>query len=91
MQREFGLTRAEFLRSLRHLTGEQGWREQDGGILVSLPVGRVEIRLGAEGWRRIGALRAPLLPVEFLFSGVDDKQRAEFLWRFERAFQRGGG
>ncbi len=91
MQREFGLTRIEFLRSLRHLTGADGWRERDGGFLLQLPFGQVEIHLGDAGCRRIGALSLPVLPVEFRFSGVDDEQRAAFLRRFERAFQRGGG
>ncbi len=90
MRREFGLTRAEFLRCLDRF--DPDWRESDDGhVLLSVPPGWLALHIGEERQRRVGALSLPVLPLEFRFVGVDAVRREAFLRRFDRAFQRGGG
>jgi len=68
-----------------------------GGDATSIRVERaetgqlLEIGLGPERQRCVGALRLPVTDVSLRFSGFDEAQLATFLKRFDLAYQRGGG
>jgi len=89
--REMGVTHAEFFRSLPPALGDAGHRIDGTLIRVSLPPGRLEIRLGPEGVRRIASLSLPRTVVTLRFENLERDAVDAFLLRFERAFQRGGG
>jgi len=52
---------------------------------------QVTVVLGAELERRIAGLRLPYTAVSFEFEGLAATESVEFLSRFGRAFQKGGG
>lgn len=90
---DMAVTRAEFLRSLPAAAHGMECRISEGGALVLLlePPRRVEIRLGPEERRRLGALSLPRTRVGLSLEGFADAEAAAFLERFARAYQRGGG
>ncbi len=91
MRKEFGLTLSEFLRDLGRLSADFQLDDDGRRLCLPWPPGEVEICFGEARPRRLGALCLPLLPVEFRFHNLNADERAGFLRRFERAFQRGGG
>ena len=92
IEREMGLTHREFFRSLPHAVRDLNWRQEGAGAVVEEGDGRrLEIRLGPEGERRIALLAIPCTRVTLSFHGYGEDQRRDFMIRFERAFQRGGG
>jgi len=87
------LTRAEFLRSLQPLRRYYHCRVHPGEREITIDDGprRVSIVLGAESQRRQGALALPTLDVQLTYHGFDDATLAEFHYRFDLSFRRGGG
>lgn len=63
------------------------------GRKVTIGSGRrkVEIALSQESERRIGSLRLPSTKVSFAFHGFSKGEIEQFLSRFDRVYQRGGG
>ena len=86
-----GLDRAEFLRSLGRAVAGLPWRQEGPHIQVEDPPRRVEIQLGQEQQRRLGALIMPELEVTIRFQGYSVRERDLFLRRFDLAYRRGGG
>lgn len=89
--REMGLTPGEFLRTLPNAIGQAEYCVQGDEIVIRSGSGRVRILLHPTLQRRIGMLALPVTPVEFSFQGLDPEERKQFMTRFERHFQRGGG
>lgn len=88
---QMGLTHAEFLRSLPTAAGGMDLRVEAPRILIEDETRRVEIRLGPEQQRHLGALVLPVTEVRLMFHGFSPDERKRFLKRFELTFQRGGG
>ena len=63
----------------------------DDIVLIETPAGALRIRLSPQGERRIASLRLPVTVIEFSFPGWTQPRVDEFLARFDRCFQRGGG
>lgn len=89
--RQMGLSHAEFLRSLPAAAGEMECRVDGPHIQISQSNRRVDIRLGPEQDQRLGSLVLPQTRVNLRFEGFSETERADFLRRFDLAFQRGGG
>ena len=89
--REMGLTHAEVVRTLPPAIEHRPFTIEDDVVRIELDGRRVTIRLGAQRWRSIASLRVPYLSVTFAFEGFPDAERVQFMQRFERYFQRGGG
>lgn len=95
LEREMGCTVAEFERWLpgasRHARIES--RSEADGIRHSIHThgGAVEILLQERPPRRIASVSLPVLAVTFLFHGMDDAGRADFLTYFDHYTRRGGG
>ena len=89
--REMGISHSEFFR-LFPLAAE-GYDYAIEGNTVSLRQSHrsLIIRLSAESERRIALLTVPVTRVEFEFNGFSEGEMREFMERFDRAYQRGGG
>jgi hypothetical protein len=85
------LDRDEFLRSLQPLLQGCEWDSDGNRVRVGTPDGDVCIALQPTGYRSLGSLRLPETLVELDLGALSDEAAADFLARFERAFQRGGG
>lgn len=87
-----GFSHREFHVNLRTAFGD-GYQVSEDGTVVEIPLheGRVLIRLGPEGVRRIASLALPCTEVEFRFENLDATRRSAFDTAFRRSFQRGGG
>ncbi len=92
VEKEMGITHADFRRLLPLALGASGFTAVDGGFVFADPSGTtLRIALGPERVRRIALLEMPATTVTLTFEGYSDADREEALRRFERAFQRGGG
>lgn len=91
LTRVMGCSHPEFHRSVRSLLAGREWERGDGGYRLRAGAGWVSIVPGEESVRRIASLVLPLTPVTLEFVGLSMDERAEFLRRFDIAFQRGGG
>lgn len=91
IEREMGLDHAEFLRSLEVLLGGRNWQLEEDWLLFPWTGRTVRILLHPTAARRLGSLSLPMTRVEIDLDALNEAEAADFLARFERAFQRGGG
>ncbi|MEJ2453002.1 MAG: hypothetical protein P8103_02440 [Candidatus Thiodiazotropha sp.] len=93
VRRVMSISHAEFLRSLIPLGKHYPYRidESEGRILLTDHDRQIEIRLGREGRRRLGALELPETAVDFHFHASDPTTVERFFARFDLCFRRGGG
>lgn len=89
--RLMGLSHREFMRSLPAAVVGMEYRVQGLRVLLVDRERRVQIDLGPEQQRRLGALLLPQTRVRLSFYGFSVQKRDQFCKRFDRAFQRGGG
>jgi len=89
--RELGLTHGEFYRSLPPALGARDYTVTENRVHVDEGMRKVTIELGPQRYRSIASLRLPYTEVLFTFEGFAPSERADFMARFERYFQRGGG
>ena len=90
-RRELGLTHAEFFRFLPPAISPHRFTVEENTVRIADGDRTVTIELGPQRYRSIASLRLPYLEAGFTFSGFSAKERAAFMARFERYFQRGGG
>jgi len=89
-----GFSREEFIRVLPRAlagyrvesSGADRWRISDPERLL-----QASLQITPAPPRRLGALSLPVLAVRLEFPEGTEPRRQEFLRRFERGFQRGGG
>ena len=91
VEREFGISRDDFLRIFPRLAPTYKQLNEDVFHLETEEFGRLVIRLSEQHYRQLGALKIPYLDLIFEFEGSSEHQRAEFFEKFERYFQKGGG
>ena len=89
--RDMGITHREFFRTLPAALGPTPYTVQGRDIIITEDARRLVISLSPEGRRRIAALSLPTTQVHFTFSGYSPQDIEQFMARFDRAFQRGGG
>ncbi|MDH3714613.1 MAG: hypothetical protein OET44_12285, partial [Gammaproteobacteria bacterium] len=77
-QREMGFSHVEFRRALQRTYTGAGLAMRDDGADIRVADGKVQIRMGPEGVRRIALLELPATMIYFKFDNVDGVQRAEF-------------
>jgi hypothetical protein len=91
VQKDMGLTPAEFRNGLPAALRGLDWKA-GADDTVEVSGGAVVIRCVVQPPRRLTALLSmPRCLVTLDLSGLPDADRADFLARFDRAFQRGGG
>lgn len=92
IQKQMGITHAEFMRLLPRALGSDGYKVNGKVIDFSpKPNASFNIQLGAESVRQIALMKMPTMPVTLTISGISDDERAAMLLLFDRAYQRGGG
>lgn len=88
------LSKSEFANSIRAFAGETAAQSASGGGPVVIPMASGEAVISftpIEGFSFGGLVPMPRARVEISFSGGDKAAAAEFMRRFDIAFQRGGG
>ena len=92
-QRDMGYSEKEFFRVLPAALGSFVYHREGDRLHIHRPDDSpaLELRIEALPDRRLGAFRIERIAVEFLFSDMSAQQRSEFMSRFDRHFQRGGG
>lgn len=86
-----GITHSEFFRTLPAALAPTPYAVQGHDVIITEDARRLVISLSPEGRRRIAALSLPTTQVHFTFSGYSSQDVEQFMARFDRAFQRGGG
>ena len=92
-QRDMGYSSKEFFRVLPAALGAFEFSKKGDRIHIHHPddAQALELRIDALPDRRLGAFRIEHIAVEFSFSNMSAAQRKQFMTRFDRHFQRGGG
>jgi len=92
IQKQMGITHAEFMRLLPRALGSDDFRVNAKTIDFTPKQGAsLKIQLGTEGVRQIALMKMPTTPVTLTLAGISDDERDAMLLRFDRAYQRGGG
>ena len=86
-----GITHSEFFRTLPAALVTMPYAVQGHDVIITEDTRRLVISLSPENRRRLGALSLPTTQVHFTFSGYSPQDIDQFMARFDRVFQRGGG
>lgn len=90
--REMALTWEEFERLLPIAAGDTTYQVRGRCVQVTLsPSDALCIELGETGERKIASISLPVTRVTFDYQGNNPDRFTQFLERFDRYFQRGGG
>jgi hypothetical protein len=88
---DMSIAREDFLRLLPAALGQAFVQEAEGRFSGGEGVRRWTLHLRPLAPRRLGSVVLPCHQVEFCFEGHSEAEVAEFMARFQRGFQRGGG
>lgn len=91
IEKEMGLTRADFFRLLPRAVGNNPYETDGDSIVVQLATGSLTITLGPELERKMFLVTIPYMPVSFLYEGVEERDRLAFVQYFDLRFMRGLG
>lgn len=91
IEREMTMTRNEFWRVLEKGFAAQLLSQSAQHAEIGIDGGRVSLTLTEQGTRRAGALQLPIMKLRLEFDDLNESARRQFLDRFYRTFQRGGG
>ncbi len=92
-ERDMGYSESEFFRILPAALGEYQSTTSGNTTLITHPDNTRQLQLEVTPLpdRVLGAFRIRRIDVQFTFSNIDDAARSQFMQRFDRRFQRGGG
>jgi hypothetical protein len=88
---DMSIDREDFLRLLPAALSQSAIEQKDGCFFGGEGDQRWRLRLLPLAPRRLGSVVLPRHQVEFSFEGYSESEVTEFMARFHRAFQRGGG
>lgn len=92
VEKEMGLTHKDFFSVLPDLLAGIPYEQCDDTIRFRLHDKQVEIMLAPEGVREVGrSFRLPVTLVTLRFYGFTDKERNDFVRRFNMKYMKGGG
>ena len=91
IQKEMGITHADFFRLLPRAMGNNPYEINDLEINSTLPTGTLKITLGPERERKMFLVVIPCTDVVFEYTDVDEIDRQAFIEYFELRFMRGLG
>lgn len=89
--REMGYTHDDFFRLLPSAIGEHKYVVTNTSVSCEIGAGKLEIKLGTEGSRKLGLVIIPKTEIVFDFENVSDTERMEFLHYFDLRFMKGLG
>lgn len=85
------ITHREFFRLLPRAIDGKPCRQSGNTLIIDGAPGSIRISLSSESVRRLGGLNLPVTRMRLELDGFSDAQAREFLRRFDRAYQKGGG
>ncbi len=88
---EMSLSPTEFLRSFARMMQGESYQQTGLSLSITRADRQIQIDLTEKPARKIALLTFPVTEVKLSFQGYDEAQIAEFMQRFGRSFQRGGG
>ena len=91
INKEMGLTHAEFFRTIQSAIGDKDLELNHKGVVLNKKDTKLKICLGPERERKIGLLVFPVTDVNFMFYGYEPSQVKSEIKRFALRFKRGGG
>ena len=92
-ERDMGYNEKEFFRVLPAAIGDYQHTVSGDTIRISHPGNNqiLELRITPLPDRCLGLMRIQHIDVQFSFENMNEDQRNQFMFRFDRRFQRGGG
>lgn len=92
-ERDMGYNESEFYRILPAAIGAYQYQKNGTSITVSHPQNQHQLILNVSPLpdRVLGAFRIQRVDVQFSFSNMNLAERVQFMQRFDRRYQRGGG
>ena len=90
-EREYGCTETEWLRWLPGAVRDRALNLTPGQAQVAIGNGQLQLRWTVLPPRQIAMVRLPRMAVTFVFIGVGNEARADFMRYFDLYLQRGGG
>ena len=91
VHKEMGLTHDDLFRLLPILVEAYDYKVSEQQITISKDDQIVTIDYSKERVRKIASFKIPVTNLDFIFSGFDQQQVKEFITKFDRVYQRGGG
>ena len=91
VHKEMGLTHDDLLRLLPVLAQPYVFTVSEQQIVISNNDQIVTIDYSIERTRKIASFELPVTDVNIVFTGFDQQQVKEFITKFDRVYQRGGG
>lgn len=91
LAKDMQLTPAEFRRRLPIALDGYDWRDVAGGYEARAGDRSIRITVTPSAPRRIALLELPRCLVSLEFEGFTEAAQREFLARFDRVYQKGGG
>ena len=91
VEKDMATTLPEFFRLLPRFVGGCDHAMRDDGVEIGTPERRIVISAKALEPRIIASLVLDRCRVELVFTGFEDGEIADFLTRFDRVYQKGGG
>ena len=85
------ISHAEFMRILETAFKQEFKTVRTDQRVFGNAGGTINLRLSAESSKRIGSINIPVTELSMTFSDVTEDEIKDFIKRFDRAFQRGGG
>ena len=89
--REMSITHKDFFRLLPKAVNGAATVRQGNQVSITTAAGQVTITLTPETSRKLGLLTLPVTGVTLEFDGFSATAQAQFLARFDLAYQKGGG
>jgi hypothetical protein len=90
INKEMGITHAEFFRNIPRVLGDD-FNQQADRVILEGDGKSLEISISEQGERRIALFVLPVTHVTLTFKGYSDVDVTKTIAAFDRAFQRGGG
>lgn len=91
IEKEMGITQAEFRRVLTRAYADEGIQMDGGRVVVADGARKMEISFEPLAERNIALLSLPVARVTLTFEGYDEAEITAAVGRFDRHFQRAGG
>lgn len=91
IEKEMGITHAEFFRNILRALGTDDYTKDDHRVTLQGADKSLEISISPQGERRIALFVLPVTHVTLNFRGYGQAEVTSIIAAFDRAFQRGGG
>jgi hypothetical protein len=91
IRREMTISHREFNRILKAACKQEFKTARSDQSEFENSDGTINLKLSAESSKRIGSIDLPITELTITFRSMTEEEIKDFMLRFDRAFQRGGG